>query len=129
MISSVCTKLMNVSFCLLANTGVSMSRSPKENIAYEFILALPYFTRLTWMICKMRSTWQYICVVFFYSCLLCPKQCTVSLFHSHLAFSAGAKSICWEKGEVQRTEPFILKWALQKQDLTIVPDILVWTCL
>ena len=32
------TELMNVSFCLLTNTCVSMSKSPLKNLAYEFIL-------------------------------------------------------------------------------------------
>ena len=37
-ISSVCIELMTVSFCWLTNTGVSICRSPPENVAYEFIL-------------------------------------------------------------------------------------------
>ena len=38
MASSICTELINLSFYWLANIGVSMGRSPKKNITYEFIL-------------------------------------------------------------------------------------------
>ena len=40
--SSVCTELTNISFCLLANIGVSICRSPKADVVYEFILT--FFT-------------------------------------------------------------------------------------
>ena len=41
MASSACTELINVNFCWLANTGVSMFRSPKENFLNEFIWVYP----------------------------------------------------------------------------------------
>ena len=41
--SCVHTEQMNVNFCSLTNTGVSMCSNPSENIAYEFILTSPTF--------------------------------------------------------------------------------------
>ena len=38
-VSSVLTKLMNVRFSWSAHTGVSMCRSPLENVAYQFFFA------------------------------------------------------------------------------------------
>ena len=38
---SVYTELMAVSFCWLANTGMSMCRCLLENVAYKFVLTFP----------------------------------------------------------------------------------------
>ena len=40
----------DVSFCCSANTGVSMCRSPQENLTYEFILppAVPSMSSLSY---------------------------------------------------------------------------------
>ena len=50
---SVSTMPMNVSFCWSSNTGVSMCRSPWDNIANEFLLTYPAcLVHFTWMVCK-----------------------------------------------------------------------------
>ena len=41
MASCVCPELMNISFCWLVNSGVSVCRSSWENVVYKFILASP----------------------------------------------------------------------------------------
>ena len=45
--SSVCTELLSVSFCWLANTGSSMWKDPQENVIYDFVLASPAVSRMT----------------------------------------------------------------------------------
>ena len=62
--SSVCTELTWVSPCWLANIGMSMCRSPWENMAYEFILtssAMPCISYLFSMVCEMWGNWLYRC--------------------------------------------------------------------
>ena len=62
MASSFCTELMNVSFCCLYYPVVSMSRSPLENITYEFILTFPTKPSMScssWIICEMGDIQPY----------------------------------------------------------------------
>ena len=49
LISSNCIKLMNVRFCWLVNTGVSMCNSPLEDITYEFVLASPAVPNISYL--------------------------------------------------------------------------------
>ena len=47
MASSVHTELMNLSFVRLTISGVSMCRSPLENVAYEFAFISPVVTSMS----------------------------------------------------------------------------------
>ena len=64
------TELLNVSFCWLDKTGVSMCRSPYKE---GHLWVCPYFPNdctacLTWMVCKMGNEWLYSCC--FVGCIL-----------------------------------------------------------
>ena len=57
----VCIELMNISFCLSDNTGVSMCRNQLDNITYEFVFISPVLTCLTWIVFEMEGIWPYSC--------------------------------------------------------------------
>ena len=66
---SVCTESMIISLCWSANTGVSMFRSPLENITYEFVLTSSAVTNMfcsTWIVFKMGSKWPIFVECFFF---------------------------------------------------------------
>ena len=68
-------------FCWSANTGVSMCRSPLENI----VLTSSAVPSISWMVCEMRSKWPYSCC--FVGCCFYDFFKTASLCSSHLDFS------------------------------------------
>ena len=81
---AVHTDMMNVSFCWLASTGMSMCRSPLENITFEFILTSPaclshlrWFVRWHVSICTATVLWGAASRIF--SALLCSSYIAFSL--------------------------------------------------
>ena len=74
-----------MSFYSSANTGVTISKSPKENAAYEFVLhqQFPSFlARRTWMICEMGGKMPYSCFFFVMYCSqdMFKTECNILLF-------------------------------------------------
>ena len=57
MASSICTELINKSFCWLANTNVYVCKSPYKNVTYEFIHASPLY--FAYLIFKIGDKWLY----------------------------------------------------------------------
>ena len=76
---------MNINLCRSANTGMSMCRSPLENVAYDFVLILVSFVLLGWLSRWEVSGRRHI-VLLGVASLICSKQCAASLCNPHLFF-------------------------------------------
>ena len=93
MVSSICIEMMNISFCRLANTCVSMCSSPLKNVAHDFVLTSPrvpnisclffFFGWFVWWKISGCTTAVFLGA----ASRIRSKLHTASLWSSHLAFS------------------------------------------
>ena len=75
---NVWIELINVTFCWSVNIGVSICRSPLENVAYVSILTSPAVPSMTCIVCEMGVKWSYSCYFVQNST---QHLCAVPIFH------------------------------------------------
>ena len=115
MASTVSTKLLNLSFCWSANSGmfISMRVHRKTLFIRSFLLSQPYPGSLTWMDCEMGGTWPYNCcyVECCFQGLFKTVRSNLELFSSSLFFNCFVKvHVVQPYRSSGRSTSWLLKW-------------------
>ena len=78
------------STCWSADNGAFISRSPFENVTFEFVLSSPLEFRASsssWIVCEMRGEWPYKCSFVCAASRICSKEHAAFKCSFHPAFS------------------------------------------
>ena len=106
---SVCTELMNISFCLLLNTGESICRNLLENIGYDFVFTSAVASYNLLVFFGWFARWEvngHTTAFFVGCCIRSILYLLMNLMNSMLKITAFMFWICVQK-------IFLLKFAAQ----------------